>query len=211
MLNVMIVDDQDLLLQGLSMIVSSKENLKVVATASNGKQALNLLEEVDVDVCLMDIRMPVVDGVIATKLIKEKYPDIKVIILTTFKDDEYIFKSIEYGASGYLLKDATPDEITNAIVTVSEGGTLIDPVVASRVVDFIKNNDISIKNDDDFGLTDRERDICHLLAEGMNNKEIGEKLFISEGTVKNNITKILTKLELRDRTQLALFSMKNKL
>lgn len=227
MIRVLIVDDQDLMLQGLSMIVGKEKDLNVVGQCRNGEEAVNFCKQEEVDIILMDIRMPNMNGVEATKLIKESNEHIKIIILTTFNDDEYIFSSLKYGASGYLLKDATPVEITNAIIKVFEGGTLINPDVATKLVNVIQQENLSptpvedkelmniglIANDEleEFELTNREKDICHLLAKGKNNKEIGEKLMISDGTVKNNITRILDKLEMRDRTQLALFALKHNI
>lgn len=219
MIRVLIVDDQDLMLQGLSMIIGKAEELEVVGLSHNGQEAVEFCQGNSVDVVLMDIRMPIMTGVEATKRIKELNDATKVIILTTFDDDEYIFTSLKNGASGYLLKDATPVEIVSAIKTVYEGGTLINPDVATKVVSAINNQEVvSIVSEEVVdigseteGLTNREKDICHLLALGMNNKEIGEKLMISDGTVKNNITRILDKLGLRDRTQLALFALKQRL
>lgn len=213
MINIIIVDDQDLMVQGLSMILSKEDGINVVGVASNGIEAVNLCKTYDVHVVLLDIRMPIMDGVEATKKIKEVNENIKVIILTTFNDDEFIFSSLKNGASGYLLKDALPSDIINAIKKVFNGGTLINPYVATKVVDKLtKSVDTPIKEDSRVNdLTDRELDICRLLGEGKNNKEIGEILYISEGTVKNNISRILSKLELRDRTQLALFAVKNNL
>lgn len=214
-MNVIIVDDQDLMQQGLSMILSKDETIQVVGLGSNGKEALSLCEAHQIDVVLMDIRMPEMNGVEATKIIREKHPETKILILTTFNDDEFIFGSLKNGASGYLLKDASPEEIIHAIKTVYEGGTLINPDVATKVVQRLSEEKETTpipKTDDRITvLTAREKDICHNLGEGLNNKEIGDILYISEGTVKNNITKILDKLELRDRTQLALFAVKNGL
>lgn len=213
MIRIMIVDDQDIILQGLSMILSGEKDFKVVCTASNGMEALQWCEKEEIDVVLMDIRMPILDGVEATLKIKTLYERIKIIILTTFHDDVYIFDSLKNGASGYLLKDATPEELINAIKKVYEGGVLMNPHIATRVVERLTTG-----NFDDFRqdsrvreLTERERDICHLLGEGKNNKEISDLLYISEGTVKNNITRILDKLNFRDRTQLALFAVKNRM
>ncbi len=214
-MNVIIVDDQDLMQQGLSMILSKDKGIQVVGLGSNGKDAVRLCEDHQIDVVLMDIRMPEMNGVEATKIIREKHPETKVLILTTFNDDEFIFGSLKNGASGYLLKDASPEEIIHGIKTVYEGGTLINPEVATKVVQRLSEEKESTpipKTDDRITvLTAREKDICHNLGEGLNNKEIGDILYISEGTVKNNITKILDKLELRDRTQLALFAVKNGL
>ncbi|HKL79023.1 MAG TPA: response regulator transcription factor [Mobilitalea sp.] len=212
MIKVLIVDDQMLMVQGLSMILSQEEALDIVGTASNGSEAVEFCRLHPVDVVLLDIRMPVMDGVEATLKIKEISSQIKILVLTTFNDDAYIFGSLKNGASGYLLKDALPDEILQGILTVYSGGTLINPDVATKVVERLTHTapeeplDVRLSN-----LTGREMDICHLLSTGKNNKEIGEVLFISEGTVKNNITRILDKLDIRDRTQLALFAVKNRI
>ena len=214
-MNVIIIDDQDLMQRGLSMILSKDEDIKVVGQGGNGLEAVTLCDEHQIDVVLMDIRMPEMNGVEATKIIRERHPATKVLILTTFNDDEFIFGSLKNGASGYLLKDASPEEIIHGVKTVYEGGTLMNPDVATKVVRKLSEespSNIIIKADERVkDLTPREKDICHYLGEGLNNKEIGDTLFISEGTVKNNITKILDKLELRDRTQLALYAVKNGL
>lgn len=213
MIKVAIIDDQAIMIQGMSMILKASPDLDVVGTGSNGLEALKLAASTEVDVFLMDIRMPEMDGVEATKKIREKYPESKVLILTTFNDDEYIFASLKGGASGYLLKDADPQQIIDGIKTVYEGGTLINPDSATKVVERLKSETLVSQRQDPRieELTNREIDICHYLAEGKNNKEISEILYISEGTVKNNMTRILDKLELRDRTQLALFAVKNNL
>jgi len=215
LINVLLVDDQDIILQGLSMILGKANDMTIVGAVRNGQEAIHKCKTINVDIILMDIRMPVMNGVEATKIIKAYNEEIKVIMLTTFQDDEYIFNSLKYGASGYLLKDAMPKEISEAIRTVYNGGTLINPEVATIILDQFKK--IASKEEDQDSLayikqlTEREKDICKLLAEGNNNREISKALFLSEGTVKNHITNILSKLQLRDRTQLAIFAVKNKL
>ncbi len=212
MIKVLIADDQALMVQGLSMILSQEKSIEVVGTAANGEEALAYCKVHPVDVVLLDIRMPVMDGVEATLRIKELNENIKVLVLTTFNDDAYIFGSLKNGASGYLLKDALPEEIIQGILTVHQGGTLINPEVATKVVKRLSDRAPEVPPDPRLHeLTAREKDICHLLALGHNNKEISEELFISEGTVKNNITRILDKLDIRDRTQLALFAVKNRI
>lgn len=212
MIKVLITDDQVLMIQGLSMILSQEKSIEIAGTASNGAEAVAFCKQHPVDVVLLDIRMPIMDGVEATKKIKEINDRIKILVLTTFNDDEYIFGSLKNGASGYLLKDALPEEILQGIMTVYHGGTLINPEVATKVVKRLSGVVPEEPLDPRLSeLTDREKDICHLLAEGHNNKELSDILFISEGTVKNNITRILDKLGIRDRTQLALFAVKNKL
>ena len=212
MIKVLIADDQALMVQGLSMILSQEKSIEVVGTAVNGEEALAYCKVHPVDVVLLDIRMPVMDGVEATLRIKEQSGNIKVLVLTTFNDDAYIFGSLKNGASGYLLKDALPEEIIQGILTVHQGGTLINPEVATKVVKRLSDREPEEPLDPRLHeLTTREKDICRLLALGHNNKEISEELFISEGTVKNNITRILDKLGIRDRTQLALFAVKNRI
>lgn len=213
MINIVIADDQSIFREGLKFMLSKKEEFNILATAENGLEVYEICRRNKVDIILMDIKMPLMDGVEATKAIKRDFPHINIIILTTFNDDEYIFEALRYGASGYLLKDATMEKIEEAISEVYNGGVLIQPNVARKMVDMfskMSNNEREIDEKVKL-LTDREMDIMKYLGEGKSNKEIGEYLFISEGTVKNHITSILSKLNLRDRTQLALFAVKNKI
>lgn len=211
MINLAIVDDQSIIREGLSFVLSKEDNLKVIGTGENGRDAYELCKNNHIDVMLLDIKMPVMDGVEATKLIKRDFPHTNIIILTTFNDDEYIFDALKHGASGYLLKDASMGKIVEAILEAHNGGVLIQPNVAKKMVDmFSKMTTEEVEIDTRVNdLTEREKDIMRKLGEGMSNKEIAESLYISEGTVKNHITSILNKLDLRDRTQLALFSVKN--
>lgn len=207
MIKVLIVDDQSLIREGLTMMLSLYSHILVVGEAVNGREAIEILKENEVDLILMDIRMPVMNGVEATKIIKEQYPHIKVLILTTFNEDEYIIQGLKNGADGYLLKDISSEELVKAVQTVYEGNILLQPDVARKMLRTIEENTFmksSIELDAFNELTRREREIAQLVGEGKSNKEIAEILFITEGTVKNHITKILDKLELRDRTQLAL-------
>jgi len=212
MIKVLLVDDQKIIVQGMEMILKTNPNIKVVGKAFNGEEAVEICKKEEVDVVIMDIRMPIMNGVEATKKIKEYNKKIKIIVLTTFNDDEFIFSSLKNGASGYLLKDATTEDIIKGVEEVHKGGTLINPEVATKVVNRLNSKGSFLTIDEKVRLlTEREKDICHCLSEGMNNSEIAKCLYISEGTVKNNITRILDKLELRDRTQLALFSVKNNI
>lgn len=213
MINIVIADDQSIIREGLEFMLSKKEKFNIVATVENGLETYEICKENQVDIILMDIKMPIMNGVEATKVIKRDFPNISIIILTTFNDDEYIFEALKYGASGYLLKDATMEKIEEAIIEVYNGGVLIQPNVARKMVDMFSKmtkNDIEIDDRVD-ELTPREKDIMIYLGKGKSNNEIGQNLFISEGTVKNHITSILSKLNLRDRTQLALFAVKNKM
>ena len=211
MINIVIADDQSIIREGLEFML--KERFNIVTTAENGLAAHEICKENLVDIILMDIKMPIMNGVEATKIIKRDFPNINIIILTTFNDDEYIFEALKNGASGYLLKDATMEKIEEAVIEVYNGGVLIQPNVARKMVDMFsqmtKNHMEIDKRVDE--LTPREKDIMIYLGKGKSNKEIGQVLFISEGTVKNHITSILNKLDLRDRTQLALFAVKNKI
>jgi len=212
MIKVLIVDDQSLIREGLTMMLSLYSHISVVGEAINGREAIEILKEKEVDLILMDIRMPIMDGVEATRVIKELYPQVKVLILTTFNEDEYIIQGLKNGADGYLLKDISSEELVKAIQTVYEGNMLLQPDVARKMIKSVEESTSrkkSIESDAFNELTKREREIALLVSEGKSNKEIAEILFITEGTVKNHITKILDKLDLRDRTQLALI-IKNK-
>lgn len=213
MINLAIVDDQGILREGLKFMFSKKEDIKVIGVGENGREAYNLCKDNHIDVMLLDIKMPIMDGVEATKLIKRDFPHVNIIILTTFNDDEYIFEALKHGASGYLLKDATMEKIEEAIRDAYKGGISIQPDVAKKMVAmFNKLPNEKVEIDERVEeLTEREKDILRSLGEGKSNKEIAETLYISEGTVKNHITSILGKLDLRDRTQLALFAVKNGL
>lgn len=205
MIKVLIVDDQALIREGLNMMLSLYEELKVVGEATNGKEAVDLVEEKEIDVVLMDIRMPIMDGVEATRVIKERHPYIKILILTTFNEDEYIFQGLNNGADGYVLKDVSSKELVNSIKSVYKGNMLFHGEVAKTIAGAVKGNVNMQREEDIFNdLTPREMEIARLIGEGKSNKEISEILYITEGTVKNHVTKILDKMDLRDRTQLAI-------
>lgn len=213
MINVIIADDQKLVRDGIKMILGLYEEINILGEAENGEQLIGLLENLLPDVILMDVRMPIMDGVEATKIIKNKYKNVKVIILTTFNDDKYIFKAIKNGADGYLLNDAGSEYIIKAIKSVYNGAMLLDPDVTAKVVkafNSITNDNLSSNESDNLNhqldlLTPREIDVAKLIAHGKSNKDICQILFLTEGTVKNYVTKILGKLSLNSRTELALF------
>lgn len=204
MIKILIVDDQALIREGLRLMLNLYDDIEIIGEANNGKEAIDFVEQEEVDVILMDIRMPIMDGVEATRIIKEKYPNVKIIILTTFNEDEYIFKGLKNGADGYILKDISSKELVNIIESVHNGDILFHGDVAKTLASAVIDKKDTKKEDIFHRLTPRELEIAKLIGEGKSNKEIGEILYITEGTVKNHVTKILDKLELRDRTQLAL-------
>ena len=214
MINIILVDDQKIVREGIKMILSLEEEINIMDEAENGRQLLEILNDDKLpDVILMDVRMPIMDGVEATKIIKKNYKNIKVIILTTFNEDEYIFDGIKNGADGYILKDAGSDYIINAIKTVYSGNILLDTEVATKVVKAYKVLSTDKQTPSALNkykekldlLTQREMDVAKLVAQGKSNKDICNILFLTEGTVKNYLTKIFGKLELNSRTELALF------
>ena len=213
MINVILIDDQQIIREGLKMLLSLDDDINIVAEGTDGSEALELIEKYNPDVLLMDIRMPLMNGVEATKLVKEKYPDTKILILTTFNDNDYIFDSLKNGANGYLLKDAGSDEIIDAIKNVYKGNLLIHANIASKLTQVLNNNNNNEVSKKEISidlniLTPREKEVANLVAKGFNNKEICSTLFLSEGTVKNYVTRILDKLELKSRTELAILILK---
>lgn len=206
-MKILIADDDILVRDGLQMLLELEDDFEVVGTASNGHEAFELCERLIPDIVLMDIRMPEVDGVLGTKFIKSKYKNIKVIILTTFKDDEYIKEAVKSGAEGYILKNQPTDAMIETIRTVAKGNFVFQKEIASSISSMIRDKntlDISSLN-----LSPKEIEVMKLVAEGFSNKEIGGKMFLSDGTTRNYVTTILEKLNLRDRTQLAIFYLKN--
>ena len=203
----MIVDDDSLIRESLKVLLELEDDIEVVGTASNGREAYEILDKVNPEIVLMDIRMPEIDGVIGTKLIKQKKQNIKVVILTTFKDDEYIKEAIKNGAEGYILKNQTGESIVESLRAIYRGNVVFEKNVASSVSSML--SDSRKKSYVEMGITKREFDIMSLVGEGLSNKEISTNLFLGEGTVRNYITVLLEKLNLRDRTQLAIFYLKN--
>jgi DNA-binding NarL/FixJ family response regulator len=205
---VLLVDDQALFREGLETLLSVHEDIQVVGQASNGQEAVEVAAKVQPDVVLMDVRMPILDGVRATRLLKEAQPQCRVIVLTTFDDDEYIFDALRLGAVGYLLKDVASAQLVEAIRAAARGESILEPSVAAKVIaEFSRVSSLvpSAQMDELVEpLSERELEILSLIARGASNKEIAGQLYIAEGTVKNHITHILGKLGVRDRTQAAL-------
>lgn len=210
-IKVLIVDDEKLIRDGLKIILSTYEDVQVVGLSEDGYDALEFCRKNPVDIILMDIRMPKCDGVLGTRVIKEEFEDIKILILTTFSDMEYIQEALKYGASGYLLKDSSYDLIYEGVKAAIKGNIVVHPEIANKLLSNMPKEKKTIEKAKKYNLTDREITIVKEIAKGLTNKEIGEKLYLSEGTIKNNISTVLSKLNLRDRTQIAIFAFKNDL
>lgn len=212
MIKIMIADDQQLIRDSLKIILEVNKDFSVTDTVANGQEVLESIKKKKPDIILMDVRMPVMDGTVCTKYVKEKYPNIKVIILTTFDDDDFIFSALKYGASGYLLKGASTKELYNAIKTIYQGGAMINPDITEKVFRLFSkmaqaNYAIQVNDKDTQNFSQHEWLVIQQVGFGLSNKEIAAKLFLSEGTVRNYISKILDKLQLRDRTQLAIWAV----
>ncbi|MDO4975752.1 MAG: response regulator transcription factor [Eubacteriales bacterium] len=212
MIKIMIADDQELIRESLKIVLGVEQDMEVVATAVNGNDVLKQIPKTRPDVILMDIRMPEMDGVECTRKVKEKYPNISIIVLTTFDDDEYIYGALKYGASGYLLKGISMKELAGSIRTVVGGQAMINPEITSKVVRLFNqmaqsNYAIQVSNDQTEDLTNTEWKVIQKIGCGLSNKEIASVLMLSEGTVRNYLSTILSKLDLRDRTQLAIWAV----
>ncbi|MGQ9491290.1 MAG: response regulator [Anaerolineae bacterium] len=206
-IRILIVDDQRLLREGLRTLLELESDLVVAGEAEDGQAALEQYETCRPDVVLMDIRMPRLDGVEATRRLRQRWPDARVIILTTFDDDAYVFDGLRAGALGYLLKDVSGQELADAIRKVAAGGALIEPSVARKVLaEFARLAQPVRPAVEQLAepLSEREQEILRLLASGANNRQIAGQLFLAEGTVKNYVSAILDKLGVEDRTQAAL-------
>lgn len=204
MVRILLADDQTLIRQGIQTLLELEADLTIVATAANGHEALAAVERSQPDVVLMDIRMPLLDGVAATRQITARFPQVGVIILTTFDDDEYVFEGLKAGARGYLLKDVDSNEIVQAIRAVAAGEALIQPSIARKVVTEFSRlaaQPTPLASILPEPLTERERDVLAAITEGLSNREIALRLSITEGTVKNHVSNLLAKLDVRDRTQ----------
>lgn len=212
MIKVLIADDQELIRESLKIVLNTHEDLQVIDTVEDGFGVLDSLKRNIPDVILMDIIMPRMDGVYCTKMVKEAYPDVKIIILTTFDDDDFVFSALKFGASGYLLKGVSMDGLYQAILTVVSGGAMINPDIATKVFRLFSkmantNYAINVNDDNVRELNKPEWKVIQQVGFGLSNKEIAQKLFLSEGTVRNYLSSILSKLELRDRTQLAIWAV----
>ncbi|QLE52525.1 response regulator transcription factor [Nostoc sp. C057] len=209
MIKVLLVDDQGLIRQGLRALLELEPDLEIVGEAENGEQAINLVAEFQPDVVLLDIRMPIMDGVAATKEIQKRFPKTKILVLTTFDDDEYVSAALQNGAMGYLLKDTPSEELAVAIRAVYKGYTQLGPGIVKKLLTQFSNGTPTHSTPVPSTLTEltpREKEVLRLIATGASNREIAQELYISEGTVKNHVTNILNTLNLRDRTQAAIWA-----
>lgn len=212
MIKVLIADDQELIRQSLKIVLNQESDMVVTESCENGLEVIEKVKRNKPDVILMDIRMPKMDGVVCTQYIKENYPQVKIIILTTFDDDEYVFNALKYGASGYLLKGISMKELSEAIRKVYNGNAMINNDILPKVLKIFSkmaNSNLAIQiNDKDVEqLKNAEWKIINAVGMGKSNKEIASTLNLSEGTVRNSLSIILSKLNLRDRTQLAIWAV----
>lgn len=205
MIRVLLVDDQHLIRQGLKALLELEADLQVIGEADNGQTAVQQVEALQPDVVIMDIRMPIQDGVAATREICQRFTGTKVLVLTTFDDDEYVAQALRYGAMGYLLKDTPSEELAAAIRLVQKGYTQLGPGLVEKVMAKVPAPSPS-QAPSLAELTPREQEVLQLIATGASNREIAQMLYLSEGTVKNYVTSILNRLNLRDRTQAAIFA-----
>ena len=211
-IRVLLVDDQPLLLQGFAMILSVEEDVEVVGQVDDGAKVLDAVGALRPDVILMDVQMPVLDGIEATRQVVAAHPDVKVVILTTFDRDDYLFDALEAGASGFLLKNADPDDLVDAVRAAAHGHALLAPEVTMRVIHRMTSGDNPAEHPGEGeeaagdriplpSLTEREREVLALLARGLSNAEIAREAYVSEATVKTHVSNVLAKLGVRDRVQ----------
>ena len=208
MIRVLLADDQSIVREGLASLLQTKPDIEVIAEADNGKIAVMRSLELNPDVVLMDIRMPIMDGVAAIRALTQQAPEIKVLVLTTFDDDEYVIQAMACGAKGYLLKDTPSEELAQAIRSIYKGYTQLGPGLWEKVN---AGANTKVKTPPEIAeLSTREQEVLNLIAQGYSNREIAEELYITERTVKNHVNSILRRLNLRDRTQAAIFVYNNR-
>lgn len=209
MIRILICDDQAIARQGLQMILSTAPDIKIVGVAQDGQEALDLLPTVQPDVVLMDLKMPRLNGVQATRAIHQRFPAVRVLVLTTYDADEWVFDAVRQGANGYLLKDTPPNELLAAIRNTAAGQTPVDPNVAGKIfTNFAQQQPVPTPNRLIEELSDREIEVLRLMAKGKSNAEIGQQIHLSEGTVRNYISTIFAKLNVNDRTQAVVMALR---
>lgn len=211
MVRMILVDDQDVIRVGMGAILSTEADIDIIATAADGQEAVYLVEQHAPDLVLMDLKMPVMNGIQATRLIRERFPQVKVLVLTTYDADEWVFDAVRAGASGYLLKDSPKEDLVKAIHLTMEGKTAVDPKVAGKLFEHVVQHVQPTDSRFAENLSDREMEILKLVARGMNNSAIASHLNLSEGTVRNYVSSILSKLEVSDRTHAAIIALRHGL
>jgi len=209
MIRILLAEDQVMVRQGLKMMIETDSEMQVTGEASNGQEAINLCEKQAFDVIILDIRMPIMNGIEAAKIIQSRWRVSKILILTTFDHNEYVMEALKIGVSGYILKNADTDSLIRSIRSVLDGGLPVEDQIAAKVLPLLLRQQEEKYADP--SLTPRERTILTCIGEGLSNNEIAELLGLSVGTVKNNTSQILNKLALRDRTQLAIYAIRHNL
>lgn len=206
-ISVVLADDQAMVRAGFRMILDCQPDIAVVGEAENGEQAVEVVVRLQPDLVLMDIQMPVMDGLEATRCITSGSAEVRVIILTTFERDEYVFEALRFGASGFLLKNAPPEELVHAVRVVADGDGLLSPSVTRRIIEEFSRRPAPLHTPPDLErLTAREREVLRLLASGRSNAELADQLYVGEGTIKTHVSSVLSKLGLRDRVQAVVFA-----
>ncbi|MCQ6560216.1 response regulator [Paenibacillus mendelii] len=208
MIRILLAEDQAMVRHGLKMMIETDDELRVTGEAGNGREAVEQNERNRFDLVILDIQMPVMNGLEAGRMIRKRWPDRKVLMLTTFNDDEYALEALKIGASGYMLKDAEPDALIRSIRSCMSGGLSLQDHVAAKVIPRLLHRSEEEKTVDS-AITPREMDILRLVGEGRSNREISEELGLSVGTVKNHMSQLMEKLELRDRTQVAIYAIRH--
>jgi two-component system, NarL family, response regulator LiaR len=211
MLRVLICDDQDVVREGLQAILRTAAGLEVVGTARDGAEALELIPSTKPDVVLMDLKMPGMNGIQATREIRTRYPEIRVLVLTTYDADEWVFDAVRSGAAGYLLKDTPREQLIEAIKGTAAGKTHVDPNVAGKLFSQVAQSPAATESAVADSLSEREREVLGLLAHGLSNADIAARLYLSEGTIRNYVSSIFTKLGVTDRTQAAVLALRHGL
>ncbi|PWA07136.1 DNA-binding response regulator [Pueribacillus theae] len=209
MIKVLLAEDQVMVRQGLKAMIETDEEIEVTGEADNGREAVRLCDKQLFDVAILDIRMPEMDGIEAAKILRSRFPHMKILMLTTFDDNQYVMDALKLGVSGYMLKNGDTASLIRSIKSAIGGGLSLEDQVAAKVMPVLLQN--QVEESIDPTLTPRERAILKCIGEGLNNKEAAERLGLSVGTVKNQTSHILDKLELRDRTQLAIYAIRHRL
>jgi len=210
-MKILLCDDQAVIRDGLEMLLNLEKDFQVVGAAQDGAEAVELAAQKQPDLILMDLKMPIMNGIEATREIHTKFPNIKILVLTTYDDDEWVFDAIRAGAAGYLLKDTPRQKIVEAIRGTVEGKSFVDPTVAGKLLNQVASKQTQPQSILTDKLTERELDVLRLIAKGINNSEIANQLHLSEGTVRNHVSAILEKLNVSDRTQAAVIAIQHGL